>query len=326
MESKVVLEGGVFRKDIPYPLILFAHGKFGTGYNIAYFAEYLARHGYIVAAPDYIDTKPPDYTEQIAFYRIKKGNVGNPLQILRIVGQFGKDMNNDREFFLSYLAEHRLNHTSFVINKMIELNKDSKSIFYQSIKEDAIGISGHSLGGITILGKIGAHPDKKFKDNRIKAALIFSGGVYPFENNIGNIDIPMMIMAGDDDEPMNPTVPRRVGYDKAPTPKFYLILKNSTHFSFGNEVCGGMPLYEAVETNSQANAICRYGSAFFEKYLRGNLSAGKQLDKSNPAWVYYIKAETKGESLEWGKEPPPGEGGPGGIRQKFRGSSLRRKI
>jgi len=316
-QSIVALNAPVSKKSAPYPLIIFSHGGYGSGYNAAYFMEYLGRQGYIVVAPDYIDTKPPDYTQQIAFSRIKTGNAGNPLQILRIVGQFAKDMNNDREFFLSYLAEHRLNHTSFVISKMIELNKDSESIFYQSIKEDAIGISGHSLGGVTILGKIGAHPDKEFEDNRIRAALIFSGGVYPFENNIGSIDIPIIIMAGNNDEPMNPTVPRRVLYDKVKPPKFYLVLKDATHFVFGNSGCGKNPLYQAVEIVPQTSAIARYGAAFFNRYLKNDLSASEQLNKTDPALAYYIKEEKSGEASEWGKEPTPGKGGPGGILKEI---------
>ena len=320
VESEVVLNSSVIKKDGPYPFILFAHGAFGTGYNVAYFAEYLANRGYIVVAPDYVDTKPPDYTQQIAFARIKGGNVGNPLQVLRVAGQFVKDMAEDRDFFLSYLAEHRFRHTSFVIDKIIELNRDKNSIFYQTIKEDVIGVCGHSEGGLTILGKIGAHPDKQFKDNRIKAALVFSAPAYPFEESLNNIAVPIMLMVGDNDSPaVHPELPRRIIYDKAKLPKFYLVLKNATHFSFGNKGCGQLPLDQAVEDNPQPNAICRYGLAFFEKYLRGNLSGGKQLDQTDPAWAYYIKEEKEGGALEWGKEPPPGEGGPGGIRSKLGG-------
>lgn len=253
------------------------------------------------------------------------------MQVLRVAGQFVKDMNNDRDFFLSYLAEHRFRHTSFVIDKMTGLNRDKNSIFYQTIKEDAIGVCGHSEGGLTILGKIGAHPDKQFKDNRIKAALVFSAPSYPFEESVNNIDVPIMLMTGDNDTPaVHPELPRRIIYDKAKFPKFYLVLKNANHFAFGNKGCGQLLLYQAVEDNPQINAICRYGSTFFEKYLRGNLSAGQQLDKTDPAWVYYIKEETKGESLEWGKEPPPGEGGLGGIKKEFgnkgRGEYMKRKI
>jgi len=313
-KSSIAPDASVASKDRPFPLIIFAHGAYGSGYNSAFFMEYLASHGYIVIAPDFLDTKPPDYQEQIAFSRIKGGNVGQPLKILRIVNQFVRDMSNDRTLFLTYLAEHRLNHTSFIIDVMLALNRNANSIFYHSIIEETIGICGHSLGGTTALGKIGAYPDKKFQDKRIKAALIFSAPAYPFESTSSNIDVPIMIMAGDDDEPaLHPGLPRRTIYDKARPPKYYLVLDNATHLSFGNTSCGQIALNQAVESNPQVNTICRYGLAFFEKHLLGNQDAGRWLENSNPAWAYYIREEKAGQSFEWGTEPPPGEGGPGGI-------------
>lgn len=325
-QSRVALNSPVATKGGPYPLILFAHGAYGSGYNSAYFMEYLASHGYIAVAPDYIDTIPPGYRRQIAFSRIKEGNVGHPLRIVAITGRLVRDVSKDRDFFFSYLADHRFHHTSFVIDEMIKMNRTTHSVFYKTINEDALGICGHSLGGVTLLGKIGAHPDKRFKDDRIKAAVVFSAPAYPFESTSNNINIPIVLMAGDDDAPgLHPEIPRRITYDEVPPPKFYLVLKNATHFAFGNKGCGQTPLYQAVESNPQTNAICRYGLAFFEKYLRGNLSAGNQLKKSDSAWAYYIKEEKRGESFEWGKEPPPGKGGPGGIIKEMRTDFKRKR-
>ena len=321
-ESKVVFDVPLAKNEGHYPLIIFSHGGYSCGYASAFFMEYLARHGYIVVAPDYKDTKSPDYTEQIAFDRIKGGNVGHPLQVLRVAGQFVKDMEVDRQSCVAYMEKQRLNPTAFILDKMIKLNSDKDSFLYQSIKEDAIGMCGHSLGGLTTIGKIGAHPDKRFKDVRIKAALIFSGSVYPFENTVGNIDIPIMLMTGDNDESElggGLNIRRRLLYDKANSPKFYLILKNATHFAFSNTVCGETPLYQAVEVNPQAKAICEYGLAFFEKYFRGLASADEKLKKLDSAWAYYIKEENPGEKFELGKEPPPGTGVKEAIRNELGG-------
>ena len=91
------------------------------------------------------------------------------------------------------------------------------------------------------------------------------------------------------------------------------MLKDATHFAFSNSVCGQTQLYRAVRTRSKVNAICRYGLAFFERYLRANLSASEQLGTSDSALVYYTKEEEDGESLEWGSEPASSGGGLGGI-------------
>lgn len=318
-QSMVALDAPVSKKSASYPLVIFSHGAYGSGYNAAYFMEYLARQGYIAVAPDYIDTKPPQYEEEIAFSRIKTGKTFSNLQVLRAAKGFVEDAEANTEFMLSYIEEHRLNRTTFIIDVMLTYNRWPSSVFYQVINEQAIGMMGHSLGGLTTLAKTGAYPDKSYTDERIKASLLFSAPAYPFLNTINQIDIPIMMMVGDNDEPnYGPKdVPRRAVYDSAVPPKYLLILKDSTHFTFGNSGAGKTPLYQAVETVPQTSAIARYGATFFNKYLKNDLSANEQLNKTDSALAYYIKEEKPGEVSEWGKEPAPGKGGPGGILQEI---------
>jgi len=320
LQSKVALDAPISKKAAPYPLIIFSHGAFGSGYNTAYFMEYLARQGYIAVAPDYIDTAPPKYEEEIAFSRIKTGKTFSNLQVLRAAKEFVDDANADVEFMFSYVEEHRLNHTSFIIDQITAFNRDPSSDFYQAINEEAIGMIGHSLGGLTTLAKTGAYPKPGYTDERIKAALLFSAPAHPFENTVNQIDIPIMFMVGDNDEPnYGPKdVPRRAIYDSAVSPKYLLIIKNSTHFTFGNSGCGKTPLYQAVETVPQTNAIVSYGVAFLNKYLKNDLKADEQLNKTILALAYYIKEETPGKVSEWGKEPMSSTGGSkGGILREI---------
>lgn len=200
-ESNIALNAPYVAGEGPYPLVLYAHGGFSCGYGAAYFAEYLAKQGYIVVGPDFVDTKPPDYTEPLAFATIRQGKISRPLKVLKLAKQWVEDMNADRSFFLSYLEKHRFNHVSYIIDRMLKLNQDPDSIFYQTIRADAVGMFGHSLGGGTLLGKVGAHPDSKFKDSRIRAGLLFSAPSSPFEKTLKQIDIPIMLMIGDSDKP-----------------------------------------------------------------------------------------------------------------------------
>jgi len=316
-ESNVALDAPMAAGG-PYPLIIFAHGGYGSGYDSAYFMEYLVKNGYIAVAPDYKDTKPSDYEDQVAFARIKEGNVESKARVLRVASQFVDDMNENRELLLWYLATHRLDPTAFIIDKMHELNGDPDSIFYQAVDEEAVGICGHSLGGLTSEGMIGAYPDQTFTDDRIKAALILSAPTYPFEQTIGNIDTPIMFMVGDNDETtLGQEFRRRLAYELANPPKYMIFLQDATHFAFANRVCGDTALYQAVEYNSQANAICRYGYDFFQAYLLGDLSALEQLEEPDDAFAYYIIEPEPGQVMEWGEEPPPNDGSHGGIRDEF---------
>jgi len=329
-ESKVALNASLPKEQDSCPLILFAHGAYSYGFGSAFFMEYLARHGYIAVAPDYKDTKGPDYTEQIAFSRIKKGTTARPAHVLKTAKRLIADMEADRELLFSYMAKYRLNPSSFVIDKMLALNKDKDSFLYQSINEKQIGMCGHSLGGLTTIGKIGAYPEPKFKDARIKAGLIFSSPAYPFENTLNNIDVPMMLMRGDND-PANLGeslgIDRKVLYDRAKPPKYYLVLKDATHFSFGNPVCGdgSIPLYQATESNVQARAICEYGIAFLERYIRGNMLAEERLKEPSKAWVYYKKEETPGMVAEWGEEPTSMQGTSEAMKKEFK-KSIRERM
>jgi predicted dienelactone hydrolase len=236
-------------------------------------------------------------------------------------------MSRNRESLYEYLAERRLLQTSFVIDEMIGLNATPSSPFYRALNEDAIGICGHSMGGLTVLGKVGAYPDKSARDGRIKAALAFSAPSYPFERSAENIDAPVMIMAGDNDEPgLRPDIPRRTVYERAKSPKYYLILKDATHFVFGNRGCGELPLYRATDERAQTKAICQYGLAFFEKYLSGNPNADRLLEEKGAGWLYYTKEGEAGEAVEWGEEPPPGKGGAGGIKEEVKTEFKKRSL
>lgn len=303
-KSRVAFNASQVASGEQYPLVLFAHGAFSSGYASAYFMEYLAQHGFIAVAPDYIDTKPPAYTEPIAFSTIKKGKADTAFAVLQAARTWVKDMNADRNFFISYLEKHRLNHTSYVIDQMLRLNQDASSLFYQKINQDKIGMMGHSEGGLTTLGKIGAESHTQFKDVRIKAALLFSSPAYPFENNLTDIQIPIMSMAGDNDpQSIGHGIPRRTIYDQTKIPKYYLIIKNANHFTFGNQEYLNLPLYVTVERNLQTNVISRYGLAFFQKYLKNDSSADKQLAVSDPNLAYYIKEEKPGDVFEQGQQP-----------------------
>lgn len=46
--SRVAVDAPLSGEQAPYLLIIYVHGAYGSGYNIAFFAEYLARRSYIV--------------------------------------------------------------------------------------------------------------------------------------------------------------------------------------------------------------------------------------------------------------------------------------
>lgn len=290
LTSSVAFEAVPGMENGSYPLIIFNHGAYSSGIQSLAFTERLASEGFIVAAPDFIDTIPPDFVEQIAFARIKgSAGVADPPGVLKAVGDFMETMSADRDAFLSYLETFRLRKASFVIDEMLELNQDSNSPFHNLIDEHAIGMARHSLGGLTTLGVIGAHPNKGMKDDRIKAAILLSQPVYPFEGNIDQIDIPIMIMHGDHDLPaIRPEIQRWVAYGNANPPKFYLVIRQCNHFTFGNTPCEDYDLIPQCQSSvGQVQVIINYSSAFFRRYLKQDLEAEDQLQGSDTMLVTY---------------------------------------
>ena len=280
-ESMVAADSALAKTEKLFPIIFFAHGAYGCGLNSAFFKEYVASRGYIVVSPDYYDMGPPNFTRQMAACRIKEGNVVSNLRVLQAALDM-KQWENDREQAIQYLTKYRYKPTAFLINEVLALNAAPDSRFYQRIDEGKIGMMGHSLGGLTTIGMIGAY---QFTDPRIKAALLFSAPTFPFEETAGQVSIPTMSMVGDNDEPMlRPDISRRAFYDLTSSPKYYLVLENADHLAFTDRDYREMPLYQAVEKNPRARAIAEYGFAFFEEHLLGKLSP--VLDKKNNALVY----------------------------------------
>lgn len=312
-ESLVAVDAQLVKSDAPFPIIFYAHGAYGCGFNGTFFKEYMASRGYIVVAPDYYDMGPPNFSRQMASCRIKDGNVVSNLRVLQAARDM-KEWETNKEQALQYLTKYRYKPTAFLINAVLALNSTKESLFYSLIDKSKIGMMGHSLGGLTTLGMIGAY---QFTDPRIKAALLFSAPTYPFEETGSDVSIPTMSMVGDNDEPMlRSDISRMAFYDIASPPKYYLILGNSDHLAFTDRDYREMPLYQAVEKDPRARAISEYAFAFFETHLL--LKPSSVLNEKDDAWVYYTKQEAGGDVKTWGEEPEAGEGGGGGLRSRFR--------
>lgn len=282
--SNIALNATPDRKNGPYPLIIFNHGLYASGIRSLPLTENLAREGFIVAAPDFKDTKPLDFVSIVATDRIKgTEGITDAQDVLEIIDEFTEVMADNREIFIEYLEKFRLGKSCCVIDHMLALNQNSDSRFYGLIDENAIGMAGHSMGGLTTLGLIGKHEDVRMKDDRIKAALVLSAPVYPFENTNRQIDIPLMVIHGEYDLPsIKPELFRRVIYDTADGPKFYLVLKNCGHFAFSNTPCKDYATITGCqECDSKVRVINSYSSAFLKRYLKQDLAADNILQQKD---------------------------------------------
>ena len=261
----------------PYPLVVFSHGYGGSGIGSIFLCEYLARHGFVVAAPDHSD----DHTAM----RID-GPTGTDIgEYLRSAGELAR---SGKDFDRSAHA-YRTRELSCTIDKMLEENEKKGSILEGIIDPDVIGAAGHSLGGYTVLAVSGLVEGAK--DERIKAALLLSGGVFMFKSEeFSRLEVPIMFMYGEREANRfrarfaNPkAIDTRRAYLACNPPKFLLEMRSANHFSFGQVVFSNRLMGSGPDLGAKiASVIEIYSLAFFNRYLLNNAGAESVLSQARP--------------------------------------------
>ncbi|MBV1880605.1 MAG: hypothetical protein KUG82_03185 [Pseudomonadales bacterium] len=145
-----------------FPLIVYSHGFMSMHIEATYLAEFLAQRGYIVLAVDYplSNTFAPG-------------------------GPRAEDVINQPA------------DVSFLIDTMLNRNKDNNDLFSGHIDPDRIAVAGLSLGGMTT-ALVAFHP--QMRDPRIKAAVSIAGPTIMFDETFfATSDMPFMYVAGDID-------------------------------------------------------------------------------------------------------------------------------
>lgn len=246
------------------PLVVFSHGDLGCGLQSVATTEELARHGYVVAAPDHADASLCHTIEP-------EGGRHRPTPQTSV---FKPDVWDDTTFV------DRRNDLEAVIADLL-----SKPEFQQVIDSQAIGAAGHSLGGYTVVGLAGGW--SSWLDPRIRAVVAFSPYVMPFQvkKTLGNVHVPLMYQGGTLDLGITPFLQGPNGaFAAANPPAYFAILPHAAHLAWVN--CGDDHSTASCLTNNiNMRLSADYAIAFFNRYLK-NISA-PILEKSNPNLAEY---------------------------------------
>jgi predicted dienelactone hydrolase len=279
--STICKDASVFQRSTPYPLIVYNHGLYSSNLAFLGLTEYLASHGFIVAAPQYNDSIAPGFVLNSVVNEIEsEENTSDPSKKAEAFENLDQLINTSRDAIASYLERFRLRKARFIIDTLIDLNEQSTSRFFNQIDTGNIGMAGHSLGGLTTLGLIGAYRDVNFTDKRIKVALVMSA-LDPYQDDVGGIKIPVMIMHGDIDIPSSKSLAEKL-YQKARSARYYMVLRVANHFTFGNTPCNNHDtIPECQVEDEHIQLINNYATAFFELYLENNPGGKELLENSN---------------------------------------------
>jgi predicted dienelactone hydrolase len=242
------------------PLILFSHGFLGAADQTIFLMEELARAGYLVAAVNHADAVSGQKGQPVAWPNFAAADT------------WGESKYRDRKEDLSALLDH-----------LLSLNKKEGSFLHQRMDEQAIGAIGHSLGGYAVLGLAGAR--KSWRDDRVGAALLLSPYALPYLNkdHLDNVKTPVMLQGGTLDWGITPFLPGV--YKKLHSPKYYLVLKNESHFGWTNLISLGKTTTECVKSGN-AQLMRDYSIAFFDCHMRRRKDVGL-LQRKNPRLESY---------------------------------------
>jgi predicted dienelactone hydrolase len=263
------------RSQAPYPLIVFSHGLTGIRRQSASYTAHLASHGYVVISPDF----PLSNREAPGGPRI--GDAVNPP-----------------------------GDVSFLIDSFLQFSDEPGNPFEGAIDETAIGLTGHSTGGLTaILATFGPLADPRVKATLPLAPLGCMVGSQAYAGSY----IPLLVIGGSADQVVGfPSI--RQAYDAANTPKYLLTLVGGNHMRFAEidiedpasgslssepnfladvmkigqvtdadlGTClaaqnSGAPAAQSLAPDRQRELTRLFATAFFNYYLKGNEDASSVL-------------------------------------------------
>ena len=190
-EQDVALDGS----GAPYPLIVFAHGLGGNRRQSSSYTQHLGSHGYVVVSPDF-----------------PLSNIDAPggARLAAVVNQPGD--------------------VSFLIDRFLDFNNEAGHLLEGAIDGQKIGVTGHSLGGLTTL--LTAYGD--MRDPRIGAALPIAGpGCFLTANVIGDTSVPIMVLGASEDLIVTRSSVRQA-YDLANAPRYFVELLGADHTRFAD--------------------------------------------------------------------------------------------
>jgi predicted dienelactone hydrolase len=261
-----------------FPIIFYSHGATGSGTSSFFICEMLARNGYIVVAPDFLDmVNAARIDDPVPFNAIMRMNTTHYIYWLREYG-LNKASGEGRTIY-----NYRPEQLQSTMKKALAWDQDSNSIFHNHVDSDRIGLFGHSFGAWTSLLVSGA--SAKYYDKNVKAVVALSGPVNDFvfkvegDNDLKHIKIPVLFEYGE----LEPSLGRRddksLLFEPANSPKMLLAIKNADHLSFSGGVKGEHKLSaEYLEQDPPRKTISETTLDFFDGFLKNDKKKLERLE------------------------------------------------
>ncbi|MBX9669917.1 MAG: hypothetical protein K2X93_20005 [Candidatus Obscuribacterales bacterium] len=263
--------------DGRFPIVFYSHGATGAGTSSFFICEQLARNGYIVAAPDFLDTVcVARIDETIPFDGYLHLKTNRYIQWLRQVG-LNKAAKEGRSIY-SYRPEQ----LTQVIEKVLSMNEKEDSILFGHIDKEKLALFGHSFGAWTSLLVAGI--ERNFVDKRVKAVVALSSpvneSVYSVDtqNDLASVHIPVLFEYGELEPGLGRQNDETFLFAKANRPKMLICIKNADHLSFSGGVRGEFQkATDYVEKDPVRRTIAETTQTFLDVFVKNDRSKLSQL-------------------------------------------------
>jgi hypothetical protein len=143
--SHAVDHAPIAKSPKTFPVVLFSPGAFATSFQYSSAIEDLVSHGYMVAAIE--------HTSEVFAVVFLDGKVHVyspariPKQAIPPSGSTKEEYEAKLEEWYRHNVDVRATDISFVLDKLIELNRNAGSQFSRRLDLDHVGVVGHSRGG-----------------------------------------------------------------------------------------------------------------------------------------------------------------------------------
>ena len=236
-----------------YPLLIMEPGLGLSAPDYTVYAENLASHGYIVVGIT------PTYSADVTVFL--NGTIARQTQ-KGLISNINSNVDGSR------LLNVWTQDVIFVMNQMVDLNKNKASMFYDMADIQKIGIFGHSFGGATALNVC-------LKASRCRAGADIDGS--PFGDVVGQPETkPFLYIAHDYLTPCGISCSSMQQlYNNTDAPAYLMSIKGTNHlnysdaslqYSFPLDFSGNFGPVDKLRALSISNA---YLVSFFDKYLKG---------------------------------------------------------
>lgn len=232
----------------PVPLVLFSHEFGGCALQSIFITEELARHGYVVAAPDHRDAGCAVGSDDL------------------------KPLRSDKWFLAPGLwsdesAVDRLDDLRDVMHLVAQ-----DPALAPIVDASNVGAVGHSLGGYTVIGMAGGW--QLWKTPELKAVIALSPFVEPFvaRGTLSRLGVAVMYQTAWLAWDKRRLEVESEAYRLTSPPRYFVELKGVAQldFEWTNLLClGQADVAACLKYQPNAAAIDRYAIAFLDRYLKG---------------------------------------------------------